>query len=110
MSVTLTVHEGKPAVELIDHKGECFAYHFEVQANSPKLFRVKLTKRDDGDEPSYFVSIGDRWHVCDCKDFQMRKRKAGLLCKHLACAVSLRQLLSVFQPEGITHAGSTSNG
>lgn len=95
MSVTLTVHENKPAVELVNHKGECFAYHFEVQSNTEKVFRVKLTKRDGGDEPSYVVSIGDRWHVCDCKDYQMRKRKAGLLCKHLTAAHSLRPLLGL---------------
>ena len=109
MSVTLTVYEGKPALELTDHKGECWKYTFEVTNNSERLFSLKLRKCDGDEEPEYLVQIGQQWCSCDCPDYRMRKRKAGLHCKHLAATASMRELLSALTPEGIAHARSTSD-
>lgn len=83
MSISFTVRGGKPCVELSDHKGECWAYRYEVVTYTERVLAVRLTKLEDADEKAYMVQVGKGWQSCDCMDYQCRRRKAGDICKHL---------------------------
>lgn len=100
MSVTLAVRDGRPCVEIVDHAGECWCYAFEVLANTPERFSVRLRKIDDPAAPTYLVQIGRAGNECDCKDQQCRRRFVGERCKHLSAAHGLRKVLSALWPVG----------
>jgi hypothetical protein len=102
VSVSLTTHQGRPCLEIADHKGEVFAYEWSVARGRHGLV-VKLACLDpETGEPAvdraglvrtYAVTLGDGWTSCHCPDAKYRARKEQRLCKHSAAALELVQLL-----------------
>lgn len=84
MSISVTVRDGRPCVELPDHKGEVHPYAVELVASTFERLSVRLARLDDPDGRVYLVQRARRWQSCDCKDYQLRKRLVGEQCKHLA--------------------------
>ena len=97
MSVTLTVADGKPCVEITDAAGECWTYTLEVLG--PNAWR--LTKRPEG-EPHVQRCHGPARWSCTCKDWQFknrahRNRPAGAPCKHICAVRSYLDVMAAFQ-------------
>jgi hypothetical protein len=102
VSVSLTTAGGRPALEIADHKGECWRYLWEV-TRGRHGFVVKLVCLDPKTgEPAvdraglvrtYAVTLGDGWASCHCPDSRFRARKLQRPCKHESAARELVELL-----------------
>ncbi len=106
MAIALTTYQGKPAVEIQDHKGKCWAYLYLVTV-TPAAWSVRLTAVDPetgetscdrlGRERSYTATFSGLGEFCQCPDFTCRKLATGGRCKHLETAAKLRSLLAAMQ-------------
>jgi hypothetical protein len=106
MSVTLATHRDRPAVEIVDHKGECWLYLYAVTV-TPAAWSVRLTAVDPetgepacdrlGRERSYVVTFSGLGEWCQCPDFTCRRLAAHGRCKHLDAAAELRRLLAAME-------------
>lgn len=93
--VTLTVAEGKPAIEIADAKGEVWVYQFRVERR-PGSWTCSLRKLG---EQTYTVYETHGRYVCDCKAWEFSKDRWGAGCKHTRACRDLRQLLEAMHGE-----------
>ena len=98
MSVSLTTYRGRPALEIADHKGECWLYYWTVLPGRP--WRVRLGRIDPATglvDAVHTVTEGTPWQ-CSCPDYvYRRKRITGIDCKHSREGRELKALLAVLQ-------------
>ncbi len=87
MSVTLLMHDGKPAVELPDSKGDVFVYTIAAGERSYTLAKA-------GTGTTYKVSrpAGSHWR-CTCPAFKFNPRRLSNGCKHSRAAEALAEIL-----------------
>lgn len=97
MTIVLTTHRDRPAVQIEDHKGEIFSYTFAL-VSVPHGWAVRLAKIDpeSGEvETEYTVSNArDGWWICTCPDYKYRPQVRERGCKHVRAARELKQLHS----------------
>ena len=87
MPVTLTIFEGRPAIEVEDSRGRKALYWFRLLGDV-----LELISTIEPDHRSLVRSMSNGSLGCDCKGWQFKKdRSVG--CKHIEAAKKLLPLL-----------------
>ena len=99
MSIALTTHEGRVALEIEDRKGEIHLYLFTCSSREAgwgvRLAKIDPETRQAEIEHTITLGPGDRWE-CTCNDWKYR-RKLRLLeggCKHILASRELKACLA----------------
>jgi hypothetical protein len=88
----LSTRDGKPVVEIADHKGELRDYDVTPPRRDGEVVVIDLTHRGKGE--TSIVVLRGRIGSCTCPDYVYRRRKTGEPCKHIQHARSLMDELA----------------
>lgn len=114
-SVVLSVLDGKPVMEISDHKGKPVLYRYTIRALRT-AWVVRLVALDEAGEPArdragrkraYLVTFSALGEWCQCPDYTTRRLQAGERCKHLRAAAALKEHWEAMQEA--TENGHASN-